>query len=250
MLFTPGMDFYPRFSADGQELVFARSQKKWVSERNWKLWDVYHLRLSDGHESLLAKNGNYPLWVGTDEISFLRGNQVVLKSLGSGAERVIFNSSQPPLVRTIRTPALSPLDRNLLAVKVRGKNRGVFVINLVRNTIKKIGDGCQLGWFPDGKHLYWVEARGRGGSRVMSSSLSTVRPQVYMDKPGEHSHEYFVRLSQDSKWMVWGATAKGHEHDIADYEIFLWNNSKPPTEAVRLTYNQSNDRWPDIYVQK
>jgi hypothetical protein len=43
-----------------------------------------------------------------------------------------------------------------------------------------------------------------------------------MDLPGAYSHEYFPKLSNDGRWLVWGAAAEGHEHDRADYEIFVW----------------------------
>ncbi len=244
------VDFFPRFSPDGQELVFARSHKKWVSERNWKLWDVYGLSLASGAEQRIAPNGDYPLWVGPGEISFLRGNQVVLRRLDSGKERVIFDSTGPPVSGTIGTPALSPVDRNLLAVAARGGRDGVFVVNLATKRLTKYGPGCELGWFPGGKRLYWVEPRGRGRTRVMASPLSPVKPKVFMDLPGSHSHEYFVRFSQDGRWMVWAAAAKGHEHDQADYELFLWDTTRPPAEAMRLTFDQGNDRWPDIFVEK
>jgi len=244
------VDFFPRFSPDGQELVFARSQKQWVSERNWKLWDVYGLSLGSGAEQLIASNGDYPLWVGPGEISFLRGNQVVLKDLAKGKERVIFDSSGPPLSGTIGTPALSPMNRDLLAVAARGKHDGVFVVNLANKRLTKYGPGCELGWFPGGKRLYWVEPHGRGHTRVMASPLKPVKPTVFVDKPGAYSHEYFVRFSQNGRWMVWAAAAKGHEHDQADYELFLWDTTRPPAEAVRLTFDQGNDRWPDIFVEK
>ncbi len=41
----------------------------------------------------------------------------------------------------------------------------------------------------------------------------------FMDLPGRRSHEYFPRLSADGKFMVWGATQRGHDHDIVRYEI-------------------------------
>ena len=41
-----------------------------------------------------------------------------------------------------------------------------------------------------------------------------------------------------------GASAKGHEHDIADYEIFLWQVGTPWESAMRLSRNPANDRWP------
>ena len=71
-----------------------------------------------------------------------------------------------------------------------------------------------------------------------------------MDLPGRYSHEYFPRLSSDGKWLVWAATAEGHEPDVVDYEIFLWKVGTSFSQAVRLTYNPANDNWPDIYVQK
>ena len=69
-----------------------------------------------------------------------------------------------------------------------------------------------------------------------------------MDLPGEYSHEYFPRLSRDGRYLVWAASREGHEHDIADYEIFLWRMGDPPKDALRLTHSPANDRWPDIYL--
>ena len=51
--------------------------------------------------------------------------------------------------------------------------------------------------------------------------------RVFMDLPGAYSHEYFPKLSNDGRWLVWGATAEGHEHDRADYEIFLGKSGPP-----------------------
>jgi hypothetical protein len=70
----------------------------------------------------------------------------------------------------------------------------------------------------------------------------------FMDVPGRRSHEYFPQLSSDGQWMVWGVTQRGHDHDIADYEIYLWHVGEPLEGAVRLTYHSSNDRWPDIFI--
>ena len=43
-------------------------------------------------------------------------------------------------------------------------------------------------------------------------------------------------------------TQRGHDHDIADYEIYLWHVGDKPEEDVRLTYHSANDRWPDIFI--
>jgi hypothetical protein len=47
---------------------------------------------------------------------------------------------------------------------------------------------------------------------------------------------------------VWGITQRGHDHDTADYEIYLWEVGTPREKAVRLTYNSANDRWPDVFI--
>jgi hypothetical protein len=47
---------------------------------------------------------------------------------------------------------------------------------------------------------------------------------------------------------VWGITQRGHDHDTADYEIYLWEVGTPTEKGVRLTYNSANDRWPDIFI--
>jgi hypothetical protein len=48
--------------------------------------------------------------------------------------------------------------------------------------------------------------------------------------------------------MVWGITQRGHDHDIADYEIYLWEVGSPMDSSVRLTFHSGNDRWPDIFI--
>jgi hypothetical protein len=69
-----------------------------------------------------------------------------------------------------------------------------------------------------------------------------------MDLPGRRSHEYFPELSSDGKWLIWAATQRGHDHDTADYEIYLWQVGSSPDKAVRLTHNSGNDRWPDLFL--
>ncbi|MCF8043247.1 MAG: hypothetical protein K9K65_13850 [Desulfarculaceae bacterium] len=243
------VEYYSRFSPDGQRIVFARSQRLWVSERDELPWDVWVLDLNTKDETLVAKNGNYPQWVGSQKISFMRGGQVVLKDLATGREKVLYDAAQPPVKGVPQTPELSPNQR-LLAFTARGKLSATMVLDLASKEMREIAGGCEITWYPDSRQVLWVENGGNGGNRILHSALEPVKPQVLMDLPGGYSHEYFPRLSPDGKWMVWGAAAKGHEHDIADYEIFLWKLGTPWESAVRLTQNQANDRWPDIYIEK
>jgi hypothetical protein len=72
--------------------------------------------------------------------------------------------------------------------------------------------------------------------------------RTFIDLPGRRSHEYFPQLSSDGHWLVWAATQRGHDHDIVDYEIYLWQVGHPAEEATRLTFHSGNDRWPDIFI--
>jgi Tol biopolymer transport system component len=243
------VEYYSRFSPDGKRLVFARSQRLWVSERYELPWDVWVMDLATRDETEVAKNGNYPQWVGNDQVSFMRGGQVVLKDLKSGQEKVLYDAAQPPVKGVPQTPELSP-DRRLLAFTARGAMRGTVVYDLAANKLRQVGDGCEITWYPDSRRVLWVENGGNGGTQILHSALEPLKPQVLMDLPGKYSHEYFPRLSPDGKWLVWGAAAKGHEHDVADYEIFLWQLGTPWESALRLTQNQANDRWPDIFIEK
>ena len=244
----PHVDFFPRFSPDGRFIVFARSQKKWVSERREDPWDTYLLELSTGKERLLARNANYPQWVDQGRVSFQRGTQVVVKDLAGGSEQVIYDAARPPVRGRLGTPELSRSRPGLLAITTRGRISGNLVVDLKSGRHTFYGPGCEITFLPPGQGVIWVDTRGRQKTRFVFSPLGKPRPRLLWDSAGDYSHEYFPRASRDGRWLVWGASTGGHEHDIADYEIFLRSLGRPAAQAVRLTYNGGNDRWPDIYL--
>ena len=242
------VDFFPRFSPDGKRLVFCRSTDKWVSERDGDRWDVWLLDLESGRQERVTGHATTPRWVDGHTISFLRGRQVTLGDLATGKETVILDGGSPEVDSRLFTPQLHPTNPNLLAVTGRGKRNGVFVVQLVAGYFQRFGDGCEMGWFPDGEHVLWIDTHGKGKTRAVYSGLDKPQPKELIDLAGEFGHEYFLSLDRSGKWLVWGASAGGHEHDVADYELFLWKVGEPASQAVRLTYNAANDRWPDIYV--
>ena len=245
----PHVDFFPRFSPDGEKILFVRSRKPWVSQREPDPWDIYLFSLTTRQETLLIPGGNFPQWISADTISFLRNNQVLIKNLSTGREEMVLDGKLEPVSAFIGMPEFSPRDKRFLAFEPRGKLHGVFILDRSRGTFLKFGPGCQLTWFPNGSGVLWIEGSGRGGTQILTSSPFQVDKKTFMDLPGAYSHEYFPRLSRDGNWLVWGASAGDHEPDIADYEIFLWNIHRPPSEAVRLTYSKANDRWPDIFIE-
>ena len=249
----PHVDFFSRFSPDGTRLVFLRSQRPWVSFREEGAWDVYLLDLATEAERLLARGGYHPSWTPDGSaVIFARGAQVLRLDLATGRESVLLDGAATDWMRGggLTTPEISP-DGRQLAVTVRSPlYDGVATVDLTTGRATRItaGQACQLTWSPV-QDLIWVDTGGRGGTQIVRGAQPGARAEVFMDLPGRHSHEYFPKLSNDGRWLVWGATDQGHEHDRAPYEIFLWEVGTPWETAVRLTYHTGNDQWPDIYVR-
>jgi hypothetical protein len=156
----------------------------------------------------------------------------------------------------LQQPELSG-DGKYIAITLRGSKRETGLWNIAKKTWTQTGLGCQINWTPDNTAIYWVHPTGNGGSRILKMPITNGMPpkdmpseddMQFMDMPGRRSHEYFPQLSADGKWLVWGITQRGHDHDTADYEIYLWEVGSPFEKAIRLTYNSGNDRWPDVFI--
>ena len=247
---NPHVDYYPRISPDGSKVVFARSQIPWVSQRDNEHWDVYVLDLVSGAETLLARDANAPMWFDAGSVIFQRrDSRVVKKNIDGSGEQVLFESGPKQIPKDVRleTPDIDAKS-GAMVVTFRGAVRMTALVSADGN-IRKVAGGCQINWSPDKSFLYYVDHGGRMKNQFYKIDLQTLSQTKWLDLPGEYSHEYFPRLSQDERWLVFGASAKGHEHDTADYEIFLWKVGTSPEGAVRLTYHTGNDCWPDIYVE-
>lgn len=244
----PHVDTHPRFSPDGKRIVFMRSQQQWVSLRDEKAWDLFVIDEDGSRQRLLTRNGYAPYWTPDGRsVVFSRGNQVVRFSLETNEEEIVLDGDQEIRGAHIAGGNPSP-DGRLLAFSIRGVFDGVAIYDLSQHRLIPVGkDACQIVWAPDGS-LIWVTVGGEGGTQIMR--MSQGRTAVFMDLPGAFSHEYFPRVSNDGHWLVWGASAGGHEHDRADYEIFVWQVGTPWDQAVRLTYDPNNDNWPDIHVNR
>jgi hypothetical protein len=261
------VDWYARFSPDGATVLFTRSRSGWVSEGDAEIfdkWDIWTVGV-DGHgEKKVADDGTWGTWRPSgDSIVFARGPKVFIKDLVAGNETEIFDAGVTLKKGAYaQQPQLSP-DGSKLAITVRGSRRETGIWNLKTGTWYSTGGGCQMEWFPDGKRILRMnEGQGNGGTEVLAinlddqgkpldkiSGIAVPKNIRFMDLPGRRSHEYFPKLDQTGTWLVWCATQYGHEHDMADYEVYLWKvGADPKSGPVRLTFHSGNDRWPDIFT--
>lgn len=261
------VDWFSRFSPDGKTVLFSRSKAGWEKESEadvFDRWDLYTISVDGADEKLVAENGCWGTWrPGGDSIVFARGPKVIIKDLKSNTEVELFDADVSIKKGTYsQEPNLSP-DGKKIAITLRGSSRETGVWNVVKKEWYQTGAGCQSDWFPDGKKILRMnEGQGNGGTEVLAfdvdengkptnnfKGLSIPKEMRFMDLPGRRSHEYFPKLDQTGKWLVWCATQSGHEHDMVDYEVYIWNiTTDKSKDFVRLTFHSGNDRWPDIYT--
>jgi hypothetical protein len=186
----------------------------------------------------------------------VRGTKIFRKKLDGEEQQIMDSEGVPELDGALlQQPELSK-DGRFLAITLRGSKRETGLWDIENQKWTQTGLGCQINWTPDQTGIYWVHPTGNGGSRILKMPITAGAPPKdpsldeleLMDLPGRRSHEYFPELSSDGKWLIWAATQRGHDHDTADYEIYLWQVGSPPDKAVRLTHNSGNDRWPDLFL--
>jgi dipeptidyl aminopeptidase/acylaminoacyl peptidase len=260
------VDWFSRFSPDGSTVLFARSKSGWAPENDaetFEKWDLWTVAIDGSNGKKVATDAVWGTWrPGGDSIVFARGNKVFIKSLVSGDEKEIFDAEKTFKKGALaQQPEMSP-DGRFLAMTLRGTMRETGIWNFEKKAWNSTGGGCEMDWFPSGTRVYRMnEGQGNGGTEVLQidldkdgkpvvriSGLSIPKKLRFMDLPGRRSHEYFPKFDKTGNWMVWSATQYGHEHDIADYEVYLWKIGADKKSAVRLTFHTANDRWPDIFI--
>lgn len=248
----PNVDYYARVSPDGKKLAFCRSQIEWVSQRDVFAWDLLLMDLTSGATTVVAANSIAPSWSSDGRFLYYQrqGSEVREYTLATGSHRLLFNSGRAPIPDncTINEPAYNP-GSGQLAATLRGSLRVITLIEASGESTA-IGDGCETAWSPDYSFIYHV--KGAGGNKknsIRKYDPVAKRSSLWLDVPGEWSHEYFPKLSWDGNYLVFGASTGGHEQDSADYEIFLWKVDSPDTDVTRVTFHSGNDNWPDIWLE-
>jgi Tol biopolymer transport system component len=247
----PHAEHFPRVSPDGRQVAFARSRPAWASQRRKQDWDVWLLDLAGGSERLVATNATAPSWAGVGVLVYQQSAfRVVSHDVGNGAQRVLAEAGRGALPAGVEcgTPDLDAAS-DRLALTLRGSARMTALVE-PGGRLRRVGGGCQMFWAPDRSFLYLVDdASGRMQHCFQRVDPRTLRRSDLFDAEEPWSHEYFPRISADGRWLVYGASRGGHEHDVADYEIFLWRVGDPPSKALRLTWHTGNDNWPDLWLE-
>jgi dipeptidyl aminopeptidase/acylaminoacyl peptidase len=259
---TPNVNFLSRFSPDGRQIVFLRSQQEYVTFRDPTRWDVFLVNVDGTGERRIARNGYHPTWTADGAaVLFERQGRIVRYDLAARQEVVALDGPTEFPGGELGDVELAPDGRRFASVLrgtfagafgLQGPYSGAIVFDPQARTVASLTreQACQTTWAPDGQSLLWMETGGNGGTRVMTGKPDGSGRRVFVDLPGAYSHEYFPKLSNDGRWLVWGASAEGHEHDRADYEIFVWEVGAPIEQAVRLTHHEGNDQWPDVWVRR
>lgn len=262
------VDWFPRFSPNGATILFCRSKSGWVAENDAEMndkWDLWTVKPDGSDEKKVAENAVWGTWRPTgDSIVFARAGKVFIKCLATNEEKEIFDAEKQFKKSTwAQEPEMSP-NGKFLAITLRGTTRHTGIWNFEKKEWYSTGEGCEITWFPDNKAVLRMnEGAGNGSTEVLKfiiddngkpvaipSGLAVDNKFRFMDLPGRRSHEYFPQVSPDGQWLVWCATIYGQDHDIYDYEVYVWKIGTPQKEAVRLTFNTGNDRWPDIFMAK
>lgn len=245
-LFT---DTTPRFSPDGDKIVFARSQFPWVSQRNATFWDIYIIDLATGKEMLVATNACGASWTPDGKsLVFMADSAYAFEMLDLEnpfeSRRKIY--IDVPEGTVVTAPDVRDGDPWLTAT-IRGTRRSTSHIYRDGRVVD-IAKGCQMIWHPTKTNsCVWVD--GPGDMKIAFYTLDEFgKKSLLFDAVAPYGHEYFPRLSKDGRWLVYGASAGGHEQDSEDYEIFLLDLESKPLTPVRLTFHTGNDSCPDIYL--
>ncbi|HEX4406304.1 MAG TPA: hypothetical protein VH560_15810 [Polyangia bacterium] len=254
-------DWRPRFSPDGTKILFTRSHEKGFvreSEANDDgTWDLYTVSPDGEGIAKVVENATWGSWIAPDEILFMRGSKILRTKLGSGEEVKITDTARYPIFAgaIVQQPELSP-DGHFLALTLKGDRAQTGIWSIKHKTWTRIGAGSQIAWAPDGASVYWADAAGNDFSRIAHKAVTEGQPPeqvdaadlVLVDLKGKRSREFFPRFSNDGAWLVFGAAIHNLEHDVEDFEIYLWKVGASADTATRMTFHSASDRWPDLFV--
>jgi hypothetical protein len=254
----PHTEYFARLSPNGKRMIFSRSHQPWVSQRNLIAWDVILKDLETGRERKIATNSTYGEWISDNEVTYLtNGVAVIRHNVDSGLKSTIYRSGEQnkmPAGARISSPMFNDHTSELLftgrqsQIGMRSGHWGTAVMR-PNGSHQGIHNGCQIAWNFDGTRIFQVVPGGTMGNSFVYVNLADFSTTPWIDLEGEFGHEYWPKNSSNGEYFVFGASRGDHEHDQADYEMFLWKAGSDPSKATRLTFHTGNDNWPDVHIE-
>ena len=249
----PHTETHPRISPDGKQVAFTRSVNKWQSWRNQRPWNIWLIDLETGKEKKIIDIGTAPTWSNDGNTLYFQRTvgEVWSYDLDSEEQTRLFQKNTNGLPNEeFFWPSIDSQGR--LAVSFRDRGRPTNIIAHPSGEVDVVAMGCMVMWSPKNDFAIYVtnDEGGKHKNQFNRYDPETGETRKWLDLPGELSHEYFPRLDSSQQYLVFAASDGAHEPDLEDYEIFIWKTDTPDSEAQRLTFEKSNDSWPDIFIKK
>ncbi len=228
----------PQVSPDGTTILFGYGKHSNAAE----CWLVS--LAGDDARRLCA---GLPLNWSTDgrRIHLLRDGLVRSYELGTGLETVVSQTQAPTDGKSGSTVGM--LHRSLKSVVLRTPRSNEVFVFAEGKTIKTTG-GCEPRFSADGRFMYWVQ--GPKDFRVWDIAADSEHQLIGTPPVETFNYTYFPTVSDDGRWLLYGASPGQHDHDTSDYEAYIvpLEGLRAAGTPVRLTYNSATDRWPHLWV--
>jgi hypothetical protein len=248
----------PRWSPDGQ----------WISYVNATV-DTTYLMRPDKSETKELFDGAALFWMhdGTGLVCG-KGDDVFLVDPASGSAKLLFRRTDfAHFASNVMQPGGITADGRYMVVGTdlfryghtadNGSHKASFAAAIVDLTAKDkvyfFGYGCAPRTAPAGDVVYHVNGDNPTKPDIYRlrladlASRSSYGPEV-AQPDADWGHTYFPRISNDNRWVAYGASTGCHDQWSCDYEIFLHYLGADPQSRTRLTFHGANDREPDLRV--
>jgi Tol biopolymer transport system component len=238
-------EIYPDPSPDGRWIAFARA----LSPHRLAPSEVWVCRPDGSEARRVAENGTFPTFSSDGRTLYFERERkrVMAIGLGGGREREVFPCGHKDFVgHRVVKPRVSPDGTRVAFISSRGGGWNTWIADLETGRAFHVGEGCEPVWFPDGRRLVWVKAKGvRQGSGLYVRDLENDTVEDVQDDGPPLGHEYFPSISGDGRFLLWAACPEGqHAHATSNYQIFV--RDLVSGRVARLTTDTANNRWPKI----
>ena len=176
-------------------------------------------RVVAGAARTYGRGNRVAVWRSEDELIHVGGDgRAVLLDLASGSSRVL--TAEPPGRREgalgwLVDPTLRHATSGVATFSVYDPDAG-------RVLERRDLGGCEPYFSHDGRWGFWVPGAGGPIDRI---DLATREVSTILDKNdprlGGKGYLYFPMLSRNGRLFAFGASAGGHSHFEADYDVFV-----------------------------